>query len=140
MGPLVDAGTLREMLDRPEVVVVDCRFELLDPTAGLARYAEGHIPGARYANLDTDLAGARRPGDGRHPLPARETFAETLRTLGVSRASFVVAYDDAGGAVASRLWWMLRWLGHGNVAVLDGGIGAWIAAASRDGRARSGAR
>lgn len=128
MGPLIDAHALARMLADPELVVVDCRFDLLDPRAGRRRYDAARIPGARYADLDSDLAGVRGAGDGRHPLPAPERFAETLRALGVSRSSRVVAYDDAGGAVAARLWWLVRWLGHDAVAVLDGGIDAWTAA------------
>lgn len=128
MTPLIEPQVLNRMLGEGDLVVVDCRFDLSDPEAGRRRYARAHLPGARYADLDTDLSAPRGPGDGRHPLPAPERLAETLRGLGVSRSSRVVAYDDAGGAVAARLWWLMCWLGHGEVAVLDGGVDAWTAA------------
>jgi thiosulfate/3-mercaptopyruvate sulfurtransferase len=127
-GPLVDVDTLARHLGRPDWVVVDCRFTLTNPPAGRAAYDRGHIPGARYAHLDDDLA--RRPGasEGRHPLPDPQYFAATLGGWGIDRASTVVAYDEASGAVAARLWWLLRWLGHERCAVLDGGFAAWQAA------------
>jgi thiosulfate/3-mercaptopyruvate sulfurtransferase len=92
------------------------------------RYLAGHVPGARYAHLDKDLAGAVTQGTGRHPLPSAEDFVRCLGAWGITRDCYVVAYDDAGGAIAARLWWMLRWLGHRECAVLDGGISAWLAA------------
>ncbi|HUQ51937.1 MAG TPA: sulfurtransferase [Gammaproteobacteria bacterium] len=124
-GPLVDVDTLARHLGRPDWVVVDCRFTLTDPPAGRAAYDRGHIPGARYAHLDDDLA--RRPSahEGRHPLPEPQRFAATLGAWGIDRATTVVAYDEASGAVAARLWWMLGWLGHERCAVLDGGFAAW---------------
>lgn len=117
------------MLDDPDLVVIDCRFDLLDPDAGRRQYAEAHIPGARYASLDDDLAREPGPDDGRHPLPSPENFAARLETLGVSNSSFVVAYDEGAGAIAARLWWMLRWLGHERIAVLNGGLARWQASA-----------
>lgn len=106
---------------------VDCRFRLDDPAAGRALYRDGHIPGAVYAHLDEDLSGPIVPGKtGRHPLPDVESFAATLSSWGVDDNIQVVAYDDAGGVYAGRLWWMLRWLGHDNVAVLDGGWTHWV--------------
>jgi thiosulfate/3-mercaptopyruvate sulfurtransferase len=124
-GPLVDVDTLARNLSRADWVVVDCRFALTDASAGRAAYDRGHVPGARYAHLDDDLA--RRPGEGegRHPLPDAEHFAATLGAWGIDRESTVVAYDDASGAIAARLWWLLRWLGHERCAVLDGGFAAW---------------
>lgn len=124
-SPLIDAQTLAETLEDPGWVVVDCRFRLTEPEAGRSLYRDGHIPGARYAHLDEDLAAAPQTGEGRHPLPSPEDFAATLRGWGVSSSTNVVAYDDASGAVAARLWWMLRWVGHDSVFVLDGGIQAW---------------
>ena len=115
----MDTGNLR---------IVDCRFSLLDPDAGRAQYNAGHLPGAVYADLDRDLAGPIDPSTGRHPLPDGTTFERTLRRLGIDNESQVVAYDDAGGGLAARLWWMLRWMGHERVAVLDGGVTAWQAA------------
>ncbi len=107
--------------------MVDCRFRLTQPDSGYAAYGQGHIPGARYAHLDHDLAANPGPGDGRHPLPDPERFANTLGAWGISDSSSVVVYDDASGAIAARLWWLLRWLGHEQVAVLDGGLDAWQA-------------
>ncbi len=128
LGPLVDAATLARHLASPDWIVVDCRFTLTDPPAGKAAYDRGHIPGARYAHLDHDLS--RRPGatEGRHPLPERDRIAATLGGWGIRRGDVVVAYDEGSGAVAARLWWLLRWLGHTRCAVLDGGFAAWVAA------------
>ena len=110
-------------------VVVDCRFSLKDTGAGRQGWKAGSIPGAVYAHLDEDLSSPIVPGKtGRHPLPAVEDFAATLGGWGIGNDTQVVAFDDFGGAFASRLWWMLRWLGHDAVAVLDGGLPAWTAA------------
>jgi thiosulfate/3-mercaptopyruvate sulfurtransferase len=124
-APLVDVDTLARNLDRDDWIVVDCRFSLTDPVAGRAAYERGHIPGARYANLDEDLARRPAPAEGRHPLPEAEVFVATLGAWGIGRNDAVVAYDDGNGAIAARLWWMLRWLGHERCAVLDGGFVAW---------------
>jgi thiosulfate/3-mercaptopyruvate sulfurtransferase len=106
--------------------IFDCRHGgASDVEAGARAYAEGHIPGARFAHLDRNLAGVKTGGNGRHPLPTRDEFVGWLRSEGVSDASQVVAYDAQGGIYAARLWWMLRWIGHEAVAVLDGGIAAW---------------
>lgn len=122
---LVTPAILAAQLDHPGWVVIDCRFSLADPAAGERAYREGHIPGARYAHLDRDLAAPVTPASGRHPLPAPEWLAVELGVWGVAADSQVVAYDDAGGAFAARLWWLLRWLGHAAVAVLDGGLPRW---------------
>lgn len=127
-GPLVDAATLASALGRPDWIVVDCRFTLTAPAAGRAAYLAGHIPGARYAHLDDDLARRPGPGEGRHPLPERAAFAATLGRWGVGRDDMVVAYDEGSGAVAARLWWLLGWIGHERRAVLDGGYAAWLEA------------
>ena len=124
-SPLIDVQTLAERLEDPDWVIVDCRFRLTQPDAGLAMYKQAHIPGARYAHLDDDLAASPQPEEGRHPLPSPDAFAATIGRLGISNSSAVVAYDDASGAIAARLWWMLRWVGHDDVFVLDGGIQAW---------------
>ena len=123
--PLIDVETLARHIGQADWVVVDCRFTLTDVSAGRAAYARGHIPGARYAHLDDDLA--RHPGahEGRHPLPDPQRFAATLGRWGIDRSATVIAYDEASGAIAARLWWMLRWLGHARCAVLDGGLAAW---------------
>lgn len=123
---LVDPATLAAHLDDPSWVVFDCRSTLIDPEAGLRAYAEGHIPGARYLHLDRDLSGSKTPDTGRHPLPVPQALAETLGKAGVDRDVQLVAYDDAGGSYAARLWWLARWLGHGRVAVLDGGWKRWV--------------
>jgi thiosulfate/3-mercaptopyruvate sulfurtransferase len=125
---LVDPGDVAAHLTDPDWAVVDCRFALADPEHGEAAYLAGHIPGAVYAHLDRDLAGAVVPGHtGRHPLPEPAALAATLGRWGIDARTQVVAYDDAGGAMAARLWWMLRWLGHDAVAVMDGGWPAWLA-------------
>jgi thiosulfate/3-mercaptopyruvate sulfurtransferase len=124
-GPLVDATSLARELGRSDCIVVDCRFTLTDSAAGRAAYHRGHIPGARYAHLDDDLARRPRAGEGRHPLPERERFAATLGRLGIGRDDAVVAYDEGSGAIAARLWWLLGWVGHSRRAVLDGGFSAW---------------
>jgi thiosulfate/3-mercaptopyruvate sulfurtransferase len=127
-GPLIDATALARELELGDCVVVDCRFTLTDPTAGRAAYERGHIPGARYAHLDDDLARRPRADEGRHPLPERARFAATLGNWGVSRDGAVVAYDEGSGAIAARLWWLLGWVGHERRAVLNGGFAAWQAA------------
>jgi thiosulfate/3-mercaptopyruvate sulfurtransferase len=125
---LIDASALRELAGKPGVAVIDCRFDLIDPEGGRRAYLAGHIPGARYADLNKDLSAPISPNSGRHPLPSPKDFAATSSRLGIGNASQVIAYDDAGGSFAARLWWLLRWLGHRSVAVLDGGIKAWTAA------------
>ncbi len=125
---LIDASTLRELVGKPEVAVIDCRFDLMNPEGGRRAYLKGHIPGARYADLNRDLSAPVSAASGRHPLPLPENFAATVGRLGIGHATQVIAYDDAGGSFAARAWWLLRWLGHGSVAVLDGGIQAWTAA------------
>jgi thiosulfate/3-mercaptopyruvate sulfurtransferase len=125
---LIDASALRELVGKPDVAVIDCRFDLMNPEGGRRAYLQAHIPGARYADLNRDLSAPVSAHSGRHPLPSQKDFAATLDRLGIGRATQVIAYDDAGGSVAARAWWLLRWLGHGSVAVLDGGIQAWTAA------------
>lgn len=125
---LVDTATLNEHLDDARWVVFDCRFNLKNPGEGREKYNAGHVPGARYADLDRDLSSAKRPGSGRHPLPDIAGFIAWLRGCGVDRDSQVVVYDDRGGVLAGRMWWLLRLLGHTPVAVLDGGWTAWTRA------------
>ncbi len=105
--------------------VLDCRFDLARPDWGASAYAAGHIPGSLYAHLDHDLSGPITPDSGRHPLPGVEKLAATFSRWGIDGHTQVVAYDQGNGAYASRLWWLLRWLGHANVAVLNGGFAAW---------------
>ncbi len=125
---LVGAEILRAHLDDPDWVVVDCRHRLEAPGWGRRAWAAGHVPGAVHAHLDEDLSGPRAPGAGRHPLPDPAALARRLGAWGIDERCQVVAYDDAGGTVAARLWWLLRWLGHRAVAVLDGGWQAWLEA------------
>jgi thiosulfate/3-mercaptopyruvate sulfurtransferase len=125
---LIDVSTLKAVLNEPNLAVVDCRFDLMKPDAGHRAYLAGHIPKARYADLNKDLSSPVSPDSGRHPLPDPQFFATTLRRLGIGRGTQVIAYDDSAGSYAARLWWMLRWLGHGAAAVLNGGLQAWILA------------
>ncbi len=124
---LISTEELTAHLDDPAWAVVDCRFQLKDTEFGRRAYERAHIPGALYAHLDRDLSGPILPGKtGRHPLPAVEALAEKLSAWGINADVQVVAYDAVGGALAAaRLWWLLRWLGHGSVAVLDSGWLAW---------------
>ena len=123
-GPLVSGADLTDLVGRPDVVVADVRW-YLDGRSGRAAYEAGHVPGAVFVDLDAVLAGDPSTGEGRHPLPDPGEFAGHLGRLGIGPADTVVAYDDAGGAVAARLWWMLRATGQPDVAVLDGGLAAW---------------
>ena len=110
-----------------DIRVFDCRFSLMDKTAGRSDYDVAHIPGALHADLEADLSSA--PGEaGRHPLPDKDTLVTKLRAWGINNDSTIVCYDQNAGAFAARLWWLLRWLGHEHVAVLDGGLDAWLAA------------
>jgi len=127
LSTLVDAATLAGLLHQPDIVIVDCRFELQDPSWGEREYLASHIPGAVYAHLNRDLSGPENGSNGRHPLPDPQTFAATVGRLGIGSGVQVVAYDQGASSYASRLWWMLRWMGHQNVAVLDGGYAAWLA-------------
>jgi thiosulfate/3-mercaptopyruvate sulfurtransferase len=123
-APLLSAADLAARLDDPGLRVVDCRWYLGRPGAGREAYERGHIPGAIHLDADGDLAAP--DGPGRHPLPDPRAFSDRLGRLGIGDAHVVVAYDDAGGGIAARLWWMLDDLGHERVSVLDGGLAAWI--------------
>lgn len=124
---LIRVGELRQHIGAPKWRVVDCRFDLMRPDRGRQQYLAGHIPGAVFADLDRDLAGPVTGQTGRHPLPDAKAFAECLGGWGIGNSSQVVVYDQASGALAARLWWLLRWSGHDSVAVLDGGLDAWCA-------------
>ena len=124
-SPLISTIDLAERLGGENIVVFDCRFNLMKPEQGREAYLEAHIPGAFYAHLDDDLAAPVTAASGRHPLPDPEGFNAWLDQHGVGEHTLVVAYDGGPGAIAARLWWMLRWLGHEQVAVLDGGWKAW---------------
>lgn len=124
---LITSDDLASRLGQPHLRIVDCRFDLMAPDAGREAYLEAHIPGAVYADLDRDLSGPVGPGSGRHPLPNVAAAAAMFSRLGIDADTDVVCYDTAGGAIASRAWWLLRWLGHRKVTVLDGGLPAWLA-------------
>ncbi|MEO7917220.1 MAG: sulfurtransferase [Dokdonella sp.] len=125
---VVSASDLAEVIDRLDVIVVDCRHQLADPNACKRAFQAAHLPGARYADLHHNLADLTRPGLGRHPLPDNATLMQWLADIGWTPSHHVVAYDDAGGALAAaRMWWMLRLIGHRKTSVLDGGIRAWQA-------------
>jgi thiosulfate/3-mercaptopyruvate sulfurtransferase len=123
---LISAEHLFQHLDEPHWIIVDCRFSLADADAGGRNYRKGHIPNARYAHLNKDLSSPVTACTGRHPLPDFSVLARKLGLWGVGNRSQVVVYDDAGGAFAGRLWWLLRCMGHENVAILDGGINHWL--------------
>ena len=126
-GPIVSVGWLADHLDDPALRVADVRWSLTG-RSGRERYADGHLPGAIFLDLDRDLSSPGQ-GPGRHPLPAAEKLGRVLGAAGVGDEHLVVAYDDAGGSVAARLWWLFGHFGHdGRAAVLDGGIDAWVAA------------
>ena len=123
---LVDTDALARHLTDPRWVVVDCRFTLTDAEAGRRAYDAGHIPGARYAHLNEDLSSCITPYSGRHPLPDPAVLSKKLGAWSIDETRQVVVYDDSFGAMASRLWWLLRWLGHDAVALLDGGYPVWL--------------
>ena len=129
---LISAADLAHHVADPHWVILDCRHDLTNPAAGREAFAAGHIPGAHFASIDNDLSdhaiAANGVFRGRHPLPARAAFIQTLQQWGINDVTQVIACDAQGGMFAARLWWMLRWVGHANVAVLDGGLPAWIAA------------
>lgn len=131
MSVLISAADLLSQLDDDQLVIVDCRHDLANPEAGRIAYATGHLPDARFLHLDDDLSGNKTGKNGRHPLPDAQTLSTKLGSIGISRQSKVVAYDAHGGMYAARLWWLLRWLGHDSVQVLDGGMAAWAAAGGR---------
>jgi thiosulfate/3-mercaptopyruvate sulfurtransferase len=123
---LIEAEALAGALGDPRLRVFDCRFDLARPAYGRGAYVDEHLPGALHADLNLDLSGPVTAGTGRHPLPSAGEFEARLRAWGVNADSQVVAYDDGNGTYAARLWWMLRWLGHDDVAVLDGGMRRWL--------------
>ena len=124
---LVQAETLAGALGRNDLSIVDCRFSLADPAAGEHAYLSSHLPGAAYAHLERDLSDMAPNGDGRHPWPPADMFLASLSRWGIEPGHQVVAYDDGNGAIAARLWFLLRALGHEKVAVLDGGWDRWTA-------------
>lgn len=126
---LIDASELRKHLQDERWRVIDCRFDLMHPQTGREAYLQAHIPGAVYADLNVDLAGSVRTDSGRHPLPDVQDLAATWGRLGIHSDTQVIVYDESSGAMAARAWWLLRWLGHDRVALLDGGLRRWHALA-----------
>ena len=122
----ISVAELQQHLFDASWCVIDCRHDLTDFAAGYSAYRAGHIPGATFAHIEEDLAGEITPATGRHPLPVREHLAQIFREWGINNSTQIVAYDAQGGSFAGRLWWLARWLGHENVAVLDGGWQAWL--------------
>lgn len=127
MSPLITAAELKQRLGS-DTAVIDCRFSLADPALGYRQYRDGHITGAYYFSLDRDLSAPPAEHGGRHPLPDTDTLVAKLNAAGINDHSLVVAYDDSHFSFAARLWWLLRYLGHDNVALLDGGYRAWVTA------------
>ncbi len=130
-SPLISTAELAALVGQPNLVIVDTRHDLMNPSVGRDAYAAGHIPGALFLSIDDDLSAAKNGSNGRHPLPSPEVFAATLGAKGISNASKVVVYDQGSAMFVGRLWWMLRWLGHADVFVLDGGMAQW----QKEGRA-----
>ncbi|MDR1990790.1 MAG: sulfurtransferase [Acidobacteriaceae bacterium] len=122
---LISTDALQQHLGDAHFVVLDCRFDLRNPSAGGIAFELEHIPGARHVHLDRQLSGAKTGTNGRHPLPAPDDFARTLEQFGISNHSQVIVYDQQDGMYASRAWWMLKWMGHDAVALLDGGFSKW---------------
>src|ERR1700693_1299988 len=123
---LIDVDSLAAL--KTPAVLLDCRFDLSEPRAGRQAYAAGHIPGARFADLNLDLSSPVTSASGRHPLPRPDVLADFFAAAGIGDETQGIAFDDANGSVAARAWWLLGWLGHAPVAVLDGGVKAWVAA------------
>lgn len=124
---IIPVEEVAKLVQGGQAVVADCRFWLIEPERGQVAYQEGHLPGAVYFDLDRDLSSPRAMHGGRHPLPEPEALAQKLSASGIDRSTTVVAYDDQGGAMASRLWWLLQYVGHeGHVYVMDGGYRTWV--------------
>ncbi|HEY0720824.1 MAG TPA: sulfurtransferase [Gammaproteobacteria bacterium] len=123
---LITPAILKQHLASDNWQIIDCRFNLTAPEAGHQEYLEAHIPGALYAHLDHDLSSPIRATTGRHPLPERETLQEKFSAWGIDSSTQVVVYDSSNGMMAARLWWLLRWMGHSSVALLDGGLSRWL--------------
>ncbi len=125
---LISANQLNQIISDPSLRLFDCRFNLMKPYLGFEQFKSGHIPNSQYADLNKQLAGPLTSTTGRHPLPDKTIFQNQLQHWGIDKDSQIVVYDDAGGAIAARLWWMCKWAGIENAALLDGGIQAWTEA------------
>lgn len=124
---LIQAQELSGLLDSEDIRIIDCRFELGDPSAGHREYSAGHIPGAVYLDLNQDLASEPGKTTGRHPLPDARKMEMLVRRLGINNSTSLVVYDGGNGAMAARAWWTFRWMGHDSIRLLDGGLSAWNA-------------
>ena len=124
---IISVEDLNKNLNTQDWLIFDCRFILKDPEGGLKKFNQGHIPGAQFADMDKDLASPMTSTSGRHPLPNPDEFINKLQSWGVNNTSQIICYDDMSGAFAARMWWLLKWLGYNDVAVLDGGIDKWTA-------------
>jgi len=125
MTHFISAEQLKTQMNN-NLVIFDCRFNLMNKTLGAEQYREGHIPGAYYLHLETQLSSSVQKHGGRHPLPDVEYFSKTLRDAGVNQQTLIIVYDDSRMAYAARAWWLLRYYGHQQVMILDGGFNAWI--------------
>ena len=123
---IISDSDLKDNIDNKDFIIFDTRCDIKDRGYGIDSYTEGHIKNSIFVDIDTDLASEKQAGTGRHPLPKVEVFCEKLSHWGMDNNKQVVVYDDAGGAFAGRLWWMMKWLGHDNVAVLNGGLNSWV--------------
>jgi thiosulfate/3-mercaptopyruvate sulfurtransferase len=128
---IISSDILKKNIDNKDFIIFDCRCDVKDSTYGLQAYNEGHIPNSIFVDIDADLASEKTVNSGRHPLPDPDTLSEKLSQWGFNSSKQAVVYDDAGGAFAGRMWWILRWLGHTNVAVLDGALGGWMASGGK---------
>ncbi|AKA48977.1 hypothetical protein IX51_07580 [uncultured archaeon] len=122
---IVETGWLAKHLREDDIVVADCRYNLMDSSEGRKKYLSGHIPGAYFVDMETDLTGEKKEHGGRHPIPDKDDFSKKMSAIGVEKGKTVVAYDDDLSG-ASRLWWLLNYFGHDHVYVLNGGIGKWM--------------
>ena len=123
---LISVEALANQID--QVILIDCRSDLFDASLGQQQYEAGHIPNAAFFALHDALSGPKRPGSGRHPLPDQESLVQRMRQLGTNNESLIIVYDAGASVYAARLWWLLRWCGHDEVKVLDGGYAAWVKA------------
>lgn len=128
---IISSDILKTNLDNKDFIIFDCRCDVKDSTYGIQAYTEGHIRNSIFVDIDADLASERTVTSGRHPLPSIDNLSEKLSQWGLNSSKQAVIYDDAGGAFAGRMWWVLKWLGHVNVAVLDGALGGWLASGGK---------
>jgi thiosulfate/3-mercaptopyruvate sulfurtransferase len=128
---IISSDILKNNIDNKDFIIFDCRCDVKDSAYGIQAYTEGHIPNSIFVDIDSDLASEKTVTSGRHPLPDADTLSEKLSQWGLNSSKQAVVYDDAGGAFAGRMWWVLKWLGHTNVAVLDGALGGWMASGGK---------